>query len=489
MNIPFIVDLAIGLIFIYLILSLLTSEIQEIMATLLQWRAQHLKNSIEILMSGGIEDDRKLREAEQLADKLYCHPLINTLNHEAKGKLANSFRKVGHAVMELGQKLTKSKKIFGKKRSGPSYIPSETFATSLIETLRIKELANILSSNRLNNFKEDRLKEIVYLVEIANFDPSIKMAIENEIQKLSLEMDAIVDQFKEGYINLDESIYSLALKISFFIGKIQNNIARLPEGKMLINQLNRLRKEQFGGESQRSLIVKRLKPSMGEVVEGLRQNTEIAREIQAALQDKDSEAYKSIQALMNSLPDSLQDSLAALGKKIQTQAVGVQEDLNEFQKEVENWFDRSMDRASGVYKRNARGIAILLGCVVATIANADTLNIINRLSNDSVIRRTISIYAEELVENNAQANQQVNPQALQGVESDVRNALNRLSLPIGWNQINLEQQQLSEQNWPVPYSKRLVGWLISGLAISMGSSFWFDLLNKVVNIKNMGKKS
>ena len=484
MNIPFIVDLAIGLIFIYLILSLLTSEIQELIATLLQWRAQHLKNSIEILISGGIGDDSKQKEAEELAKKLYAHPLINTLNHEAKGKLAHSFRKVGNGIMELGQKVTKSKKTFGDKTSGPSYIPSETFAASLMETLRIKELANLLTANRLEEFKEERLKEIAYLVEIANFDTSIKRAIDNELQKLNVEMDAIVAEFQGGRINLDDSIYSLALKVSYFIGRIQNNLARLPEGQTLINQLNRLRKEQFGNESQRSLTVKKLKPSMSEVVEGLRQNTEIAREIQNALQDRDSETYKSIQALMKGLPEPLQDSLAALGQKIQTQAVGIQEDLNQFQEEVENWFDRSMDRASGVYKRNSRGIAILLGCVVAAIANADTLHIVNRLSNDSVMRRTISLYAEELVQNNPQANSE----ALQGVEVDVRNALDRLSLPIGWNPTNLQQQQLAEQRWPVPFIKRFVGWLISGLAISMGSSFWFDLLSKVINIKNMGKK-
>jgi hypothetical protein len=33
----------------------------------------------------------------------------------------------------------------------------------------------------------------------------------------------------------------------------------------------------------------------------------------------------------------------------------------------------------------------------------------------------------------------------------------------------------------------LAGWLVSGIAISMGASFWFDLLSKVVNVRNAGK--
>ena len=48
MNLLFILDIALGLVFTYLILSLLASEILELIATLLQWRAAHLRKSIEI---------------------------------------------------------------------------------------------------------------------------------------------------------------------------------------------------------------------------------------------------------------------------------------------------------------------------------------------------------------------------------------------------------------------------------------------------------
>jgi hypothetical protein len=71
----------------------------------------------------------------------------------------------------------------------------------------------------------------------------------------------------------------------------------------------------------------------------------------------------------------------------------------------------------------------------------------------------------------------------------VRQSLDDISLPLGWGQYNVEQQLTDEQKWPVPYIRRVLGWIISGLAISMGSSFWFDLLSKVVNIRNAGKPS
>jgi hypothetical protein len=34
----------------------------------------------------------------------------------------------------------------------------------------------------------------------------------------------------------------------------------------------------------------------------------------------------------------------------------------------------------------------------------------------------------------------------------------------------------------------IMGWILSGLAITMGASFWFDLLNKVINVRNTGPR-
>jgi hypothetical protein len=35
---------------------------------------------------------------------------------------------------------------------------------------------------------------------------------------------------------------------------------------------------------------------------------------------------------------------------------------------------------------------------------------------------------------------------------------------------------------------KLFGWILSGVAISMGAAFWFEALNKIINIRNAGKK-
>jgi len=33
-----------------------------------------------------------------------------------------------------------------------------------------------------------------------------------------------------------------------------------------------------------------------------------------------------------------------------------------------------------------------------------------------------------------------------------------------------------------------MGWGLTAIAISMGSSFWFDILNKLINVRNTGSK-
>jgi hypothetical protein len=41
---------------------------------------------------------------------------------------------------------------------------------------------------------------------------------------------------------------------------------------------------------------------------------------------------------------------------------------------------------------------------------------------------------------------------------------------------------------PLVIIKLIFGWLLAAMAISMSAPFWFDLLGKVVNVRNAGSK-
>jgi hypothetical protein len=43
-------------------------------------------------------------------------------------------------------------------------------------------------------------------------------------------------------------------------------------------------------------------------------------------------------------------------------------------------------------------------------------------------------------------------------------------------------------NRPLGFLQMVAGWLVSAIAVAMGAPFWFDLLGKVVNVRNTGGK-
>ena len=181
MNLPVIIDIIIGLVFIYLTLSLLASEIQELIATVLQWRAEHLKKSIEVLISGGSEgakDTGQFERVAQLADSIYGNPIIKDLNQGAKGVLSEGFRSVTHRMGDFYHGVTGTKNVFDNKSTGPSYIPAECFSASLLDTLKIYSWLSSISKTRLERFKNLQFAQIKVIGEALNLPDYTKPIIE-----------------------------------------------------------------------------------------------------------------------------------------------------------------------------------------------------------------------------------------------------------------------------------------------------------------------
>lgn len=103
------------------------------------------------------------------------------------------------------------------------------------------------------------------------------------------------------------------------------------------------------------------------------------------------------------------------------------------------------------------------------------------------MRSTVNVYAQQIVANNAQ-NRQGNLTNLTKVKSEVDRALDNLALPLGWSEANKLAKYSNSNVWWQAFLLKILGWIISGVAISMGAVFWFDVLSKVINIRNSGKK-
>lgn len=198
MNLSAVLDIAIGVIFIYLILSLLASEIQELVATVLQWRAKHLKESIENLLVGdNKKDPPEMLAAKRLANQLYTNPLIENVNQEATGLIVNLLRKPTWQLGKKYQLVTENEEtVFGRgKHTGPSYIPSETFATTLLETLKIPNLTHKFSEIKLCEFKNNLLTDIKLYLSGLKIGEVNKDTLERKIILLDEPGASIVKSF------------------------------------------------------------------------------------------------------------------------------------------------------------------------------------------------------------------------------------------------------------------------------------------------------
>ena len=94
-------DVAIGLTFIYLLLSLICSSVNELISAILKARADFLERGIIHLL-----------EDEQFASKMYQHPLIRSLG----GKVHPFWAKLG-------------------MKEKPAYIPARNFALALMDMI------------------------------------------------------------------------------------------------------------------------------------------------------------------------------------------------------------------------------------------------------------------------------------------------------------------------------------------------------------------
>ena len=97
---------------------------------------------------------------------------------------------------------------------------------------------------------------------------------------------------------------------------------------------------------------------------------------------------KPIKAKVEAMGDS------SLGSQLRPLLGEAGKDLAAFRESLEKWFDDSMDRVSGWYRRKSQIATVLVAIVVAVGLNASTIRIAERLSNDPTVRAAVVKKAE-----------------------------------------------------------------------------------------------
>jgi hypothetical protein len=196
-------------------------------------------------------------------------------------------------------------------------------------------------------------------------------------------------------------------------------------------------------------------------------------------------------------------------------------DIAAFQAELVAWFDRVAERSYGWHKRGLNFWLLSVGFVVAVAINADTIYIFQRLTSDEDLRLqsvnnaiefTESLRSEESAAADDAANeadpgstaseadamliaiceQNGGTDCATDVENRSRTVVKSLLpdlLPVvGWDAMpdclkSWSVKCPAGENGMALLALKIIGWFLTALATSLGAPFWFDLLQKLVQVR------
>jgi hypothetical protein len=242
-------------------------------------------------------------------------------------------------------------------------------------------------------------------------------------------------------------------------------------------------------------------------------------------------------------------------------------DINIFRQKLEQWFEDTMQRASGWYKRYTKMVLLIVGFIVAYLFNVDTIAIHRILSKDKGARdqlvsmaiRDNGKYAPTVAQiksgDSATFSDTILKNTYNMVDNDANMANSILGLGRPWKDtckicmdslnpkpdsgntflrrlavlkivrdsmgtlrntansydtvaVNKEFQRMTALKARCEYIRRAIGdkwnfyspnqrggwetflgWLITAMAITLGAPFWFDLLSKLVSLRGTGSNA
>jgi len=438
-----ILEVAIGLVFMWLVLSISAMQIQEWIASLFKWRAKGMEATIRSML-GGLDEV----QGKKLTEMLYKHPLITGLSSSTRFIHKN-----------------------------PSYIPAGKFAVVLFDI--------VMSAGTEAWPVKKALAEVeAQVASISNPDER-KLAAE--------DFEALLATAKQiaGTQLGDAAVDSLKLQMQIYGDKY-------PEFKPAID-----------------LALPQIDIYYRKVIEE-------QQKVSADKQDRDLTLRQLRLGLlaMETIYPNTKKALGALLAGAEEYAKKGEQGLVTARNNVESWFNDSMDRLIGLYKRKAQKIAFAIGLVLALLLNVDSINIATSLWREPTLRQAIVA--------NATAYAQQTQTPLPGTESGqagtspvasvkkLQEELTALNLPIGWTltpfdtggkqcaliPINADQifgfsgkdekgQSVCKyvSNFPIDWSSGLAkfaGLMMTGAAAAQGAPFWFDILKKLINVRSAG---
>jgi hypothetical protein len=430
-----ILEVAIGLVFVWLVISVATMSIHEWFGNILNTRAKELEKAIAQMLSN-----------DDLTRQFYNHPLI-----------ANLYRT--------------SNKPGGKVRL-PSYIPANNFGAALFS-----------------------------MVIQAGTDNSPVRVITGQINQQLASIQSPEQQ------KLAKTDWNAILETA-------RNLAASGLGAAALDSL-KLQLQVYGEkypEVKPSLdtLLPQVDAYYGQFVQEQRLAVESGADAGLAMRQ-----FRLGLLGMRKVNPLLSNSVTAIIKQAEGYALQADQVVATARVNLETWFNNSMDRLSGTYKRRAQIMAFIIGFILALILNVDSISVATSLWREPTLRQTIIAQAQSYTPPAASQDSTSSASPLQNIPA-LETQLQALNIPFGWTFASFNTNGLqcslvpfnASQVWGIPgtdsqgqpickrfanlptdfisWLVKLMGLVMTGLATTQGAPFWFEILGKLVNVRGTG---
>jgi len=398
-----ILEVAISLIFVYLLLSLICTALNEGLASTINKRGSNLLGGIKNLLNDP--------QFTGLAQQLYAHGLVDAISQGAADPRSSSRL--------------------------PSYMHSQTFALALLDILGARGAVE----GRLNVIEQKQKELDAATAELAAKpgDAGLQQAVDN------------------AQVALDEA-------------KRREKTATDAKGAF----------EQAAAVAGVKELARLQKSS-----EALEQALALGRSLAAQYPDPLGHIQKAVESLpaghtkesLLVLIDKAKREVATLA----TQTTTVEHQVEKLRNNLEQWFDSTMDRVGGWYKRWTQRVSLIIAIALVCLANADTLMLAKRFARDNVLRASVVAAADKARASNPAEDEKARQQLIEDARV--------INLPLGWMRAAADPyraEQRPDFNDLGGWVLKLIGLLVSISAVSLGAPFWFDTLSKFINLRGAG---
>ena len=192
---------------------------------------------------------------------------------------------------------------------------------------------------------------------------------------------------------------------------------------------------------------------------------------------------------------------------LHAKAVLAEDNMDTFKQSITEWFSTYMAQVSEWYKNRIKIVIASLAFIVTLLLNVDSFSIMNELwKNDKLRESTVSL-AETAFKNrldNLENETTLSDSTqLSNVVQSINGQYNMIfafDFPITWEYayhktsptVPIDQLTIFQKLWWTAQQlslEKIIGFLITTAAVTMGTPIWFDILKKLLSAKNESKEN